>query len=59
MGRKILHGIANRIRGLAEIEVEHSMRVGNHGGVASGQIMLLLSRTAIFLAIQLVTARQG
>src|SRR6185437_7200059 len=42
MGRKILHRLANGIRGFAEIEVEHSMRVGNHGGVASGQVMLLL-----------------
>jgi len=30
-----LNGFANRIRGFAEIEVEHPLRVGNHGPAAS------------------------
>jgi hypothetical protein len=43
-----MHGLAYRIRGFAKIEVEHPMRVGNHGRAASGNI-LRLSRTALFL----------
>ena len=34
---KIVHGFANRVRGFAEIEIEHPMRVGNHGRAASGK----------------------
>src|SRR6266403_479760 len=37
VGRKILDGLADSIRGFAEIEVEHPVRVGNHGRAASGQ----------------------
>src|SRR3954462_12777181 len=33
---EIMHGFANGIRGFAEIEVEHPMRVGDHGLAASG-----------------------
>jgi hypothetical protein len=28
---EVAHGIADRVRGFAEIEVEHAMQVGNHG----------------------------
>ena len=31
VARKVLHGLADRIRGLAEIEIEHPLRVGDHG----------------------------
>jgi hypothetical protein len=34
-----MHGLADGIGGFAEIEVEHPMRVGNHGRAASGKIM--------------------
>ena len=53
---EILHGFADRVRGLAEIEIEHPMRVGNHGRAASGQIVRLVSRTALFVGNKLVTA---
>ena len=33
-----MHGFADRVRGFAEIEIEHPMRVGDHGRAASGQI---------------------
>src|ERR1700735_3527811 len=36
---EIMHGLANRVRGFAEIEIEHPMRVGNHGQAGSGIIM--------------------
>ena len=29
--RKALHGFADRVGGLAEIEIEHPMRIGDHG----------------------------
>ena len=29
--RKRMHRLADRVRGLAEIEIEHPMRVGDHG----------------------------
>ena len=41
VAREIMHGFADRVRGFAEIEVEHPMRIGNHGRAASGQIMRL------------------
>ena len=53
-----MHGLAYRIRGFAEIEIEHPMRVGNHGRAASGQIVRS-SRTALFFADKLVTGRGG
>ena len=31
VARKVLHGLADRVRGLAEIEIEHPLRVGDHG----------------------------
>jgi hypothetical protein len=36
-----MHGLADRIRSFAKIEIEHPMRVGDHGRVSSGQITLL------------------
>src|ERR1700710_838041 len=36
VAREGIDGLANRIRGFAEIEIEHPVRVGNHGGAASG-----------------------
>src|SRR5206468_8730347 len=33
--------LANSVRGFAEIEVEHPIRVGNHGRAASGQVVRL------------------
>src|SRR6185437_6906903 len=36
VAREIMHGFADRVRGFAEIEVEHPMRIGNHGRAASG-----------------------
>ena len=30
MRREVADGLANRVRGLAEIEIEHPLRVGNH-----------------------------
>mgnify|MGYP003693626887 CR=1 FL=1 len=47
--RKVVNGLADRVRGLAEIEVEHPLRVGNHGRAASGKLTAML-RTALFLA---------
>src|SRR5260221_9097103 len=35
--REGLDGLANRIRGLAEIEIEDPVRVGDHGLAASGK----------------------
>src|ERR1019366_1963208 len=35
---EILHGFAYSVPGFPEIEVEHPMRVGNHGRAASGQV---------------------
>src|SRR6202011_627909 len=35
MGRKIANRLADRIRGFAEVKIEHPLRVGNHGRVAS------------------------
>src|SRR4051795_7937133 len=32
VARERINGLANRVRGLAEIEVEHPIRVGDHGG---------------------------
>src|SRR5258708_6711320 len=42
VARKIVHGLANSVRGFAEIEVEHPVRVGNHVGRPPG--ILRLSR---------------
>ena len=36
VARKGMNGLANRIRGFAEIEIEHPVRVGDHGRAASG-----------------------
>src|ERR1700676_2259176 len=46
---EILHGLADRVRGFAEIEVEHPLRVGNHGRAASGQIGRLFSSLSLNL----------
>ena len=46
---EILHGLADRVRGFAEIEVEHPMRVGDHGRAASGQIARLFSSLSLNL----------
>ena len=35
VGGELLHRFADGVRGFAEIEVEHPMRVGNHGPAAS------------------------
>src|SRR6267154_1413141 len=56
VGGEILHGLAYGVGGFAEIEVEHSMRVGNHDGAASGQIVRLFWPTALFSGNRLVTA---
>ena len=37
VARESLHGLADRVGGLAEIEIEHPMRVGDHGRAASWQ----------------------
>ena len=37
-GREMLHRFAYGVRGFAEIEVEHPMRIGNHGPAASSWI---------------------
>src|SRR5260370_32917299 len=31
VAREIVHGFADRVRSFAEIEIEHPLRVGNHG----------------------------
>src|SRR6202790_5042180 len=46
---EIMHGLADRVRGFAEIEIEHPMRVGNHGRAASGQIGRLFSSLSLNL----------
>src|SRR3954447_15153090 len=38
MGREVADRLANRIRGLAEIEIEHPLRVGDHLMFASGRM---------------------
>jgi hypothetical protein len=53
-----MNGLAERIRGFAEIEIEHPIRVGNHGRAAFRATDLRL-RTALFFARQLVTAGLG
>src|SRR5258706_15815421 len=37
VAREIVHGLADSVRGFAEIEVEHPVRVWDHGRAASGQ----------------------
>jgi hypothetical protein len=32
VGGEVVHGLADRVRGLAEVEIEHFVRVGDHGG---------------------------
>ncbi len=54
--RELLHRFADRVRGFAEIEIEHPLRVGNHGPAASRQMYGLLC-TALFFAHELVTGR--
>src|SRR6266496_162154 len=41
VAREIMDGLANRIRGLAQIEIEHPLRVRDHGRAASGEIAFL------------------
>src|SRR6195952_5952784 len=48
---KIVHRLAYRVRGFTEIEIEHRIRVGNHGR-APPEIMLL-RLTALFSSSQL------
>src|SRR6266702_4315617 len=36
--REGMHRLANRIRGFTQVEIEHSMRVGNHGPTTSGEL---------------------
>ena len=36
VGREILHGLADRVRGFAEVEIEHLVRVGNHRTASGG-----------------------
>src|SRR5688500_8955891 len=38
LARKGKHGFANGIRGFTEIEIEHPVRIGNHGRATSGEI---------------------
>src|SRR5450631_3081853 len=56
---ELIHRLAYGVGGFAEIEVEHPMRVGNHGGAASGQIVRLFSPTALFSGNGLVTTGTG
>jgi hypothetical protein len=51
-----MHGLANRIRGLAEIEIEDPIYVGNHGAVPPAKQTLF--ETALFAQIGLVTVRK-
>ena len=55
---KGVHGIADGVRGFTKIEVEHPMRVGNHGG-APGKYRGRIWRTALCLGNKLVTGRRG
>ena len=56
VAREGMDGLANRIRGLAEIEIEHPVRVGNHGGAASGKSVYGLLPTGLLPRNALVTA---
>src|SRR5271163_2331417 len=38
---EISDGLANRVRGLAEIEIEHPIRVGNHSALRAVQLTVL------------------
>src|SRR5260370_27796413 len=40
VARKIVHGLANSVRGFSEIEVEHPGRVGNHVAPPPGLLRL-------------------
>src|SRR5258706_15791237 len=56
VAREIVHGLADSVRGFAEIEVEHPVRVWDHGRAASGQ-SCGLSRTDLCFGNKLVTGR--
>src|SRR5580692_9873432 len=53
--REIMHGLAQRIRGLAEVEIEHPVCVGNHGGRPPGKSNVV-SNHALIPRPHLVTA---
>ena len=40
VGGEGAHGIADRVRGFAEIEVEHPLHIGNHGRATSGTCLI-------------------
>src|SRR5258708_6182444 len=56
VAREIVYGLANSVRGFAEIEVEHPIRVGNHGRAASGQSCRLSRAQPYALEISLSRA---
>src|SRR5437763_7747604 len=57
VAREIRDRFADSIRGLAEIEIEHPMRIGNHGRHAYRTNQLF--GTALFSGNKLVTAAAG
>src|ERR1700729_3383399 len=56
--REIVHGLAQRIRGLAEVEIEHPVCVGNHGGRPPAKSNVV-SNYALILESHLVTGDRG
>jgi hypothetical protein len=56
--REIMHSLAQRIRGLAEIEIEHPVRIGNHDGRPPAKSDFV-SNYALILEPHLVTGDKG
>src|SRR5882757_9897807 len=56
MRREVTDRLANRVRGLAEIEIEYPLRVGNHCWAASGQVRRSCARP---FALQITMSRAG
>jgi hypothetical protein len=51
-------GLANRVCGFAEIEIEHPMRVGDHGSGCLRANRAVVSRTALWVGNKLVTGQR-
>jgi hypothetical protein len=57
MGGEIMDGFAYSVGGLAEVEIENPLRVGDHGGTASGPMALVPPKALLFFENNHVTRR--